>query len=226
MSLSQIFQKRNSSFTHTQNGVVTLVIVTHLYHLPVLLCVVSRPEDVGTSGHATTLVRLLQETRGRHCAIRPQCLVVLFAEAGQLLQRGDDESDGSLLGPGVSHFFLVQSEGLAQGNKGGEGSRDGRQGGRQEGRYKGRYKGRKAGREGRDGGRQGGKAGRKAGREGREGRQGGRQGGKAGREGREGRQGGKAGREGREEGRNEGREEGREEGRDHSVELLTWLKNS
>ena len=85
--------------------------------------------------------------------------MVLFAEAGQLLQRGDDESDGSLLGPGVSHFFLVQSEGLHRGiREGREAGTEGREEGRKAG-IKGGRQGQKAGTEGRDR-RQGRKAGK------------------------------------------------------------------
>ena len=42
----------------------------------------------------------------------PEWVVVLFAEALDLLQRADDQTDGGQLGPRVRNFVLVKRKGL------------------------------------------------------------------------------------------------------------------
>ena len=66
-----------------------------------------RPEEMRRNRDAATLIRLLQQLGRRHGALGTQRLVILLAEAAHLLERSNDERNGSQLSFGIANLFLV-----------------------------------------------------------------------------------------------------------------------
>ena len=63
---------------------------------------------MGADLNPAALVRFLEQLGGCQCALGPQGVVVLLAEALDLLQSADDQADGCELSPGVRYLILVQ----------------------------------------------------------------------------------------------------------------------
>lgn len=61
-----------------------------------------------------SLIRLLEKFGRREGTVCREGFVILFSEAANLLESGDDQGDGGQLGFAVRDFVLVQGEGLTK----------------------------------------------------------------------------------------------------------------
>ena len=72
----------------------------------------ARPKQVRAGSDRAALVRLLEQLGGGQGALGAQRLMVLLAEAADLLEGADDQRDGGQLGLGVADLIFVQCERL------------------------------------------------------------------------------------------------------------------
>lgn len=72
----------------------------------------ARPKQVRTGSDRAALVRLLEQLGGGQRALGAQRLMVLLAEAADLLEGANDQRDGGQLGLGVADLIFVQCERL------------------------------------------------------------------------------------------------------------------